>query len=182
MKKIIKGKMFDTESAISVCHRTISMKVPVIGYNIEAKVDIRLELYRKVVAKPNYTLEEAYNAGAFYPWREEKIDLHKGEFFLVASTSYSAYTARVMTDEEAQEFMDSCDCPEETWTKYFGTDSDDTSAFVDLKKQLQSKDWTIENSQKEIESKNARIKELEDQLNATRLLIAGASNNGSQAD
>lgn len=183
MKKVIKGKLYNTDSALSVCSRVVPVKFPVGEYGVEMKLDLRLELYRSVTVKPGHTFEEAYNAESYRRWREEMVDFRKGDFFLVVSAGYSNETARAMTDEEAQEFMDSCDCPASTWTKYFGSGSDDAAGeFVDLKQQLQSKDWAIESNQKTIDSKNARIKDLEEQLKAARMLVAGANHDEDPED
>lgn len=183
MKKVIKGKLYNTDSALSVCCRNVPVKFPAGEYGIEMKLDLRLELYRSVVIKPGLTFEGAYNADLYPRWREEMVDFRKGDFFLVASVGYSTETPRAMTDEEAQEFMDSCDCPVDTWTKYFGTGSDDVAGdFVNLKRQIQSKDWTIESNQKTIDSKNARIRELEEQLKAARTLVAGANHDEDPED
>lgn len=183
MKKVIKGKLYNTDSALSVCYRSVPVKFPAGEYGIEMKLDLRLELYRSVVVKPGRTFEEAFNSESYRHWREEMVDFRRGDFFLVATAGYSNETARAMTVEEAQEFMDSCDCSADKWTKYFGSGSDDAAGdFVDLKQQIRSKDWTIENSQKTIDSKNARIKELEEQLKAARTLVAGANHDEDPED
>lgn len=174
MKKIVKGRLYDTDGARQVCYRTVPVKFPVGEYGIEMKLDVRLELYRSVAVKPGHTFEEAYDKDSYRHWREEMVDFRKGDFFLVASAGYSNEVPRAMTAEEAQEFMDSCDCDAEKWEKYFGTGSDPAGEFASLKQKIQDRDWTIENSQKTIDSKNARIRELEEQLKAARTLVAVA--------
>lgn len=182
MKKVIKGKLYNTDSALGVCSRTVPVKFPVGEYGVEMKLDIRLELFRSVTVKPGHTFEEAYKKDSYRHWREEMVDFRKGDFFLVVSVGYYGEVPRAMTDEEAQEFMDSCDCGAEMWEKYFGTGSDPAGEFVDLKQQLQSKDRTIESNQKTIDSKNARIRDLEEQLKAARTLVAGANHDQDPED
>ena len=182
MKKVIKGKLYNTDSALSVCYRNVPVKFPTGEYGIEMKLDLRLELFRSVTVKPGHTFEEAYNKDSYRRWREEMVDFRKGDFFLVAAAGYSNEVPRAMTDEEAQDFMDSCNCDAELWEKFFGTGSDPAGEFASLKQQLQTKDWTIENNQKTIESRNARIKELEEQLKAARTLVAGANHDQDPED
>ena len=121
MKRIIDGRIYDTNNCTKVAERSFDQMDPVTCQ----KVTYREILYREIQLKPGESVDTAYVKGTYcYRWNEEKVDCTKGQFLLVSCRSWTENdeASLVPLDDETARRWFECHCPDqvEHYEKFFG--------------------------------------------------------------
>ena len=87
MKRIVGGRLFDTDNMFEVASRDVEVKDPVTGVLSR----YRETLYREVQLKPGETVDTACTKEPYCcRWDEDRVDLRRGEFVFVVQRVWNA--------------------------------------------------------------------------------------------
>ena len=166
MKKVVDGKVYDTDMAASVT--TWKEESYVSG----VKVTVSVRLNRKYVLKEGVAPEEALKVSSWggVSTDSKKVDKTRGEFFLSFETgSWDEETKRIVpvSDDEAKRIVEKR-CSFEDYVSWFGDPRGIVVTPEAVRKavdQQRSYDYD-EKSQvvKECDAAKARVSELEDRI------------------
>lgn len=188
MKRIVGGRLFDTQNMFEVASRDVEVKDPVTG--VLSKYTETL--YREVQLKPGETVDTAYAKGSYcYRWDEDKVDLRRGEFIFVVRRGWNDDEALLepLGESAARAWFERCFPSRiEDYEKFFGPlrnqfGSDGRSGLATetisrLESEIESLKYDVKTEQKHsaemdeaIKAKDAEIESLRRKLDA---LEAGA--------
>lgn len=166
MKRIVNGRVYDTENCLEVGAVVRRGHDPVTGAEIEYKET----LYREVQLKPGETVDTAYRKGSYsYRWDESKVDTLRGTFLLVVRRGWDDDTALflVLEEKRAREWLEENRPSDiETYEKYFGPCETQfsnwrsglaTETISKLESKISSQQWDLEAKDRSIKEKDAAI-------------------------
>ena len=183
MKRIVDGRLYDTENCLEMGSVSRDRRDPVTG----AEISYRETLYREVQLKPGESVDSAYRKGGYsYHWDETKVDTRRGAFILVVRRGWNDDEALFMLVEEkdARRWLeDNKPSDVETYEKFFGPLRNQFSAdaptglatetISKLESKVQSQKWDIETKEKSIKEKDevivrqaSQIEDLQKKLDA----------------
>lgn len=166
MKKVVNGRVYDTDTAESV-----------VSWNEEShvagvKVVVSAKLNRKHVLKDGVSPEEAMKT---YSWGgvsidRDKIDKTRGEFFLSFETnSWDEESKRIVpvSDDQAKEIIEKR-CSFDVYVNLFGDPCGLAVTLDDVKKAVKKQRSSDYEEQSKVEEERdaakARVSELEDRI------------------
>lgn len=167
MKRIVNGRLFDTENCLEVGSVSRERRDPVTG----ADIQYRETLYREVQLKPGESVDSAYKKGSYsYRWDETKVDTRRGAFILVVRRGWNDDEALFMLVEEkdARRWLEEHRPSDvEIYEKLFGPlrnqfSSDGqtglaTETISKLESRISSQQWDLETKDKSIREKDELI-------------------------
>ena len=167
MKRIINGRLYDTENCLEVGAVLRRACDPVTG----AELEYRETLYREVQLRPGESVDSAYRKGSYsYKWDETKVDTRRGAFVLVVRQGWNDDTAKfvLLEEEDARWWLEKHRPSDvETYEKLFGPLRNQFSAdgqaglatdtISKLESRLSSQQWDLESKDKSIREKDGQI-------------------------
>lgn len=167
MKRIVNGRVYDTENCLEVGQATRRGHDPVTG----AEIEYRETLYREVTLKPGETVDTAYRKGTYsYRWDESKVDTRRGAFVLVVRRGWDDDTALflVFDEKSARKWLEENRPSDiETYEKFFGPCETQfssngqsglaTETISRLESKISSQQWDLEAKDRSIKEKDAAI-------------------------
>lgn len=184
MKRIVGGRLFDTQNMFEVASRDVEAEDPVTG--VLSKY--RETLYREVQLKPGETVDTAYTKkGSYcYRWDKDKVDLRRGEFIFVVQRGWNDDEASLepLGESAARAWFERCFPGRiEDYEKFFGPprnqfDSDGRSGLATetvsrLESKIESLEYDVKTEQRHsaemdeaIKAKDAEIESLRRKLDA----------------
>lgn len=184
MKRIVGGRLFDTQNMFEVASRDVEAEDPVTG--VLSKY--RETLYREVQLKPGETVDTAYTKKGSYchRWDKDKVDLRRGEFIFVVQRGWNDDEASLepLGESAARAWFERCFPGRiEDYEKFFGPprnqfDSDGRSGLATetvsrLESKIESLEYDVKTEQRHsaemdeaIKAKDAEIESLRRKLDA----------------
>lgn len=171
MKRIINGRLYDTDNMIEVGTRQFKTIDP----NLGADVSYNETLYREVALRPGETVDTAYVKDAYsYRWEDGKIDKRRGGFVLLRCRGWSDDpTLTPVSDADARAWFErhhggECD----RYAEFFGEPetqfpgSREAATVRELESTVSSQRWSLGRKDEEIKAKDAEIAALKAKLDA----------------